>query len=153
MHPPFPIIWYVLLERWREAARRTAAGGPSAMPGGVVPGEHRHDHSAPQAALQMQASGIMRSLQGCLCFPAACRERGGWLWQDLCLLCRVACCWLLKPQLSSFPCLCFPSCPPGYAPGSHLCDSTDCPTAAARDASGARPLALASTPAFVPWPS
>lgn len=137
----------------RCRAGRRVAEGPAVMPGGVVPREHQHCCDAttgrPVATspgnhlLLARMFGLTRYLQG------AGRAATAGPTPPL----RGSVLTAAPAGLSAFPCLRFPSCPPGYAPGSHLCDSADRPTAAARDTSGARPLAPVSTPAFFPCPN
>lgn len=146
MHPPFPIVWYVLLE-WQVPAGRRVAEGPAAMP--WCPENTSTATMPPQAARRynpMQSSASCRDV--CAHQLLAGNREGGYgrIYTSSAGQRAPA----ARAGLSAFPCLCFPPCPPGYAPGSHLWDSTGRPAAAAHDTSGARPLALVSTPAVFP---
>ena len=152
MHPPFPIVWYVLLE-WRMPGEEEGGRRPCCDAGGVVPGEHRHCCSATTGCPVAASPCNLLLLAGMFALPSYLQGMGREVMAGYMPLLEGSVLPAAQAGLSAFPCLCFPSCPPGYAPGSHLCDSTDCPTAAAHDTSGARSLAPVSTPAFFPWPN
>lgn len=146
MHPPFPIIWYVLMTSgccgqeggWGPCCDVPVAWWLENTSAAAVP---------PQTALSTSSTCDLL-LAGMFVLPSYLQGMR-----------RVAMAGSTPPLqssmllgapdgLSASSYLCFPPCPLKYTPGSHLCDSTDCLTAAAHDSSSSYPLALLSTPAF-----
>lgn len=146
MPPLFPIIWYVSLEQ-RMPEGEEGGWGPCCN--AQRHGEHGHYRSATTGCTVAASLCNHLLLAGMFVLPSYLQGMGRGAMARSTPPLQFSVLLAAPAGLPVFPCLHFPSCPPGMPQAAT--SVTDCPTAAAHDTGSAHPLALASTPAFFPW--
>lgn len=148
MPPLFPIIWYVSLEQ-RMPEGEEGGWGPCCN--AQRHGEHGHYRSATTGCTVAASLCNHLLLAGMFVLPSYLQGMGRGAMAGSTPPLQFSVLLAAPAGLPVFPCLHFPSCPPGMPQAAT--SVTDCPTAAAHDTGSAHPLALASTLHFFLGPT